>query len=94
MSFTLAWVIVVGAVLYLPNIGLFYGLHEWLGVSARTLAFVDTTISAPLGQLTMVPMLVLIAKTAPRGRRGHHVRGHGLAHEPGPLRERAVHAAT
>jgi hypothetical protein len=67
VSFTLAWVIVVGTVLYLPNIGLFYGLHEWLGVSARTLAFIDTTISAPLAQLTMVPMLVLIAKTAPRG---------------------------
>jgi hypothetical protein len=56
-----------GAILYLPNIGLFYGLHEWLGISARTLAFVDTTISAPLGQLAMVPMLVLIARTAPPG---------------------------
>jgi hypothetical protein len=67
VSFTLAWVIVAGTVLYLPNIGLFYGLHEWLGISARTLAFIDTTISAPLGQLTMVPMLVLIAKSAPRG---------------------------
>jgi hypothetical protein len=50
-----------------PNVGLFYGLHEWLGISARTLAFIDTTISAPLGQLTMVPMLILIAKTAPPG---------------------------
>ena len=67
VSFTLAWVIVAGTILYLPNIGLFYGLHTWLGISARTLAFIDTTISAPLGQLTMVPMLVLIAKTAPRG---------------------------
>jgi hypothetical protein len=67
VSFTLTWVVVAGTVLYLPNIGLFYGLHDWLGVSARTLAFVDTTISAPLGQLAMVPMLVLIAKTAPRG---------------------------
>jgi len=67
VSFTLAWVIVAGTVLYLPNIGLFYGLHTWLGISAHTLAFIDTTISAPLAQLTMVPMLVLIAKTAPRG---------------------------
>jgi hypothetical protein len=67
VSFTLLWVMVAATVLYLPNIGLFYGLHEWLGISARTLAFVDTTISAPLAQLTMVPMLVLIAKTAPRG---------------------------
>jgi hypothetical protein len=67
VSFTLLWVMIAASVLYLPNIGLFYGLHEWLGVSARTLAFIDTTISAPLAQLTMVPMLVLIAKTAPRG---------------------------
>jgi hypothetical protein len=67
VSFTLLWVIIAATVLYLPNIGLFYGLHDWLGISARTLAFIDTTISAPLAQLTMVPMLVLIAKTAPTG---------------------------
>jgi MFS family permease len=67
VSFTLLWVVIAGTLLYLPNIGLFYGLHDWLGISARTLALVDTTISAPLAQLTMVPMLVLIAKSAPRG---------------------------
>jgi hypothetical protein len=67
VSFTLFWVVIAGTLLYLPNIGLFYGLHDWLGVTARTLAFIDTTISAPLAQLTMVPMLVLIAKSAPRG---------------------------
>jgi hypothetical protein len=67
VSFTLFWVIVAGTILYLPNIGLFYGLHEWLGISARSLALIDTTISAPLNQLAMVPMLVLIAKTAPVG---------------------------
>lgn len=67
VSFTLLWVVIAAAVLSLPNIGLFYGVHEWLGISARTLAVIDTTISAPLAQLTMVPMLVLIARTAPRG---------------------------
>jgi hypothetical protein len=67
VSFTLLWVGMAGAALYLPNIGLFYGLHEWLGISARALAFIDTTISAPLGQLMMVPMLILIARSAPRG---------------------------
>jgi hypothetical protein len=67
VSFTLTWVIVAGTILYLPNIGLFYGLHHWLGISARMLAFIDTTIAAPLAQVAMVPMLVLIAKTAPRG---------------------------
>lgn len=67
VSFTLFWVTVLGSVLYLPTIGLFYGANEWIGVSPRTFAFIDTTIAAPLGQLSMVPMLVLIAKTAPRG---------------------------
>lgn len=67
VSFTLLWVTLAGAVLYLPNIGLFYGLHHWLGISARSLALIDATVSAPLAQLTMVPMLVLIARTAPRG---------------------------
>ncbi len=67
VSFTLFWVVLAGSVLYLPSIGLFYGANEWLGISARTFALIDTTISAPLGQLTMVPMLVLIAKTAPPG---------------------------
>jgi hypothetical protein len=67
VSVTLFWVILAGTVLYLPNIGLFYGVHHRLGLSARAFAFIDTTISAPLGQLTMVPMLVLIARTAPRG---------------------------
>ena len=67
VSFTLTWVVIAGTILSLPTIGLYYGMHEWLGVSARTFAFIDTTIAAPLGQLTMVPMLILIAKTAPKG---------------------------
>lgn len=67
VSATLFWVTVAGVVLYLPSIGLFYGANEWVGLSPRAFAFIDTTISAPLGQLSMVPMLALIARTAPRG---------------------------
>jgi hypothetical protein len=67
VSFTLFWVVVAGTILYLPSIGLFYGANEWLGMSPRMFAFIDTTISAPLAQLTMVPMLVLIAKSAKPG---------------------------
>jgi hypothetical protein len=67
VSFTLFWVVLAGTILYLPSIGLFYGVNEWLGMSPRIFAFIDTTISAPLGQLTMVPMLILIAKSAPPG---------------------------
>ncbi len=67
VSFTLFWVTVAGSVLYLPTIGLFYGVYEWFGLGPRAFAFIDTTISAPLGQLSMVPMLALIARTARRG---------------------------
>jgi hypothetical protein len=67
VSATLFWVTIVGSVLYLPTIGLFYGANEWFGVSPRVFAFIDTTIAAPLGQLSLVPMLALIAKTAPVG---------------------------
>ena len=67
VSFTLFWVVVAATILYLPSIGLFYGANEWFGLSPRMFAFIDTTISAPLAQLTMVPMLVLIAKSATPG---------------------------
>lgn len=67
VSFTLFWVTIAGTLLSLPNIGLFYGANEWLGLSARAFAFIDTTISAPLSQLTMVPMLILIARSTPAG---------------------------
>ena len=67
VSFTFFWVVLVGTILYLPSVGLFYSANEWLGVSPRMFAFIDTTISAPLAQLTMVPMLILIAKSAPPG---------------------------
>ncbi len=67
VSFTLFWVTVLGSLLSLPTIGLFYGANEWFGLSPRAFAFIDTTIAAPLAQLSMVPMLALIAKTAPEG---------------------------
>lgn len=67
ISFTLTWLTIVGSILMLPTIGMFYGVHELIGVSARTVALVDTTISAPLGQLAMVPLLTIIARSCPIG---------------------------
>jgi hypothetical protein len=67
VSLTLFWVTVGGVLLYLPNIGLFYGANEWFGLSPRVFAVIDTTISAPLAQLAMVPMLILIARSAQPG---------------------------
>jgi hypothetical protein len=58
-------------VLYLPNLALFYGLHEWTQahtggvVDARFIALVDTAMESPLGQVAMIPMLAWIANSAP-----------------------------
>ncbi len=69
----LFWLTVLGAMLSLPNIGLYYGLHEWtdanFGFGARSIALVDAATASPFAQLSMVPLLALIAYYAPSGRR-------------------------
>jgi hypothetical protein len=69
----LFWIAVAGAILSLPNIGLFYGLHHWteanFGFGARTIALVDAATASPFAQLSMVPLLTLIAYYAPAGHR-------------------------
>jgi len=62
---------IVGTVLTLPNIGMYYGLHEWTArhtngmVDARVIAVIDTALESPLGQIAMIPMLAWIANSAP-----------------------------
>ena len=62
---------VVGGILSLPNIGMYYGLHEWTAartggvVDARFIALIDTALESPLGQIAMIPMLAWIANSAP-----------------------------
>lgn len=69
----LFWIAVAGTILSLPNIGLFYGLADWtqatFGFGARTIAVVDAATSSPFAQLSMIPLLTLIAYYAPEGRR-------------------------
>ncbi|MFN3234112.1 MAG: hypothetical protein ACE365_01705 [Gammaproteobacteria bacterium] len=61
----------VSFILSLPVIGMYYGLHEWtqanFGFGAHTIALVDTALASPFAQMSMVPMLTLIAIHAPRG---------------------------
>ncbi len=60
-----------GGILFLPNIGLYYGIHHWTAplsggiVDARFIAVIDTAVESPLGQIAMIPMLAWIAKNAP-----------------------------
>jgi len=72
---SIAYIVVLltlaAGLLSLPNIGLYYGLHNWTGamtggvVDARFIAVIDTAIESPLGQIAMIPMLAWIAKNAP-----------------------------
>ena len=69
----LFWIAVAGTFLSLPNIGLYYGLQDWteatFGFGARTIALVDAATSSPFAQLSMVPLLTLVAYYAPEGHR-------------------------
>jgi len=62
---------IIGTLLSLPTIGMFYGLHHWTAaltggiVDARFIAIIDTALESPLGQISMVPMLAWIAHSAP-----------------------------
>ncbi|WP_101069000.1 MFS transporter [Roseovarius salinarum] len=72
---SIVWIVIVltlaNGVLSMPNIGLYYGIHEWTGpltdgiVDARFIAIIDTALESPLGQVAMIPMLAWIARNAP-----------------------------
>ena len=71
----IGWILIVLTLVYtvlsLPILGMYYGLHEWtmthFGFGAHTIALVDTALESPFAQLSMIPMLTLIAANAPRG---------------------------
>lgn len=69
----LLWLTIIGTVLSLPSIGLALRVDQWtesvFGFGARTIAFVDTTVTSPFAELSMIPALTLVAINAPAGRR-------------------------
>jgi hypothetical protein len=71
ITYIIVFLTVVGTVLALPTIGMYYGLHEWTArltggvVDARVIALIDTALESPLGQIAMIPMLAWIANSAP-----------------------------
>ena len=62
---------ILGAILFLPSVGMYYGLHQWTAsltngvVDARFIAIINTAIESPLGQVSMIPLLAWIARNAP-----------------------------
>lgn len=69
--YVIGFLTLVGTVLSLPIVGMYYGLHQWTSaltggvVDARFIALVDTALESPLGQVAMIPMLAWIANNAP-----------------------------
>ena len=69
--YVVGFLTIVGTILSLPQIGMYYGLHVWTAahtggvVDARFIALLDTALESPLGQIAMVPMLAWIANSAP-----------------------------
>ena len=71
IAYVVVFLTLASTVLYLPIIGMYYGLHQWTAahtagvVDARFIALVDTALESPLGQIAMIPMLAWIANSAP-----------------------------
>jgi hypothetical protein len=71
IAYVIVFLTIAGTLLYLPIVGMFYGLHQWTAaltggiVDAHFIALVDTALESPLGQIAMIPMLAWIANSAP-----------------------------
>lgn len=69
----LLWLTILGAVLAIPTLMLVFRLDQWteaaFGIGPRTIALIDAAATSPLAQLSMVPLLTLIAVYAPAGHR-------------------------
>jgi BT1 family len=71
IAYVIGFLTVIGTILTLPIVSMFYGLHEWTDritggiVDARFIALIDTALESPLGQISMIPMLAWIANSAP-----------------------------
>ena len=66
----LIWMTVIGSVLSLPVLAMYYDIHTMLGIDARTVALVDTAVASPFDYIAGVLMLTLVAIYAPEGRKG------------------------
>ena len=71
IAYIVGFLTILGTLLSLPNLGMYYGLHEWTAahtggvVDQRFIALINTALESPLGQVAMIPMLAWIANSAP-----------------------------
>jgi len=69
----LLWLTLIGTLLMLPTLALVFGWYNWteqmFGFGARSIAVIDAAAASPLAQISMIPLLTLIAVNAPEGHR-------------------------
>lgn len=70
---TMLVLIVFVTILSLPDILIYYNIHSYLGIPAKSLVLADTAMIAPIGQLSMIPLGVLVAKNAPPQSRAIYI---------------------
>ena len=66
----LIFLTIIGSLLSLPILAMYYDIHKMLGVDARTVALVDTALASPFDYIAGVLMLTLVAIYAPEGKKG------------------------
>ncbi|WXT99432.1 MAG: Folate-biopterin transporter [Catillopecten margaritatus gill symbiont] len=66
----LIFLTIIGTLLSLPIVAMYYDIHTMLGIDARTVALVDTALASPFDYIAQVLMLTLVAIYAPEGKKG------------------------
>jgi len=66
----LIFLTIVGTLLSMPIVAMYYDIHTMLGFDARTVALVDTAMASPFDYIAQVLMLTLVAIYAPEGKKG------------------------
>ncbi len=66
----LIFLTIIGTILSLPILAMYYDIHTLLGLDAHTVALVDTALASPFDYIAGVLMLTLVAIYAPDGKKG------------------------
>ena len=66
----LIFLTIIGTLLSMPIVAMYYDIHTLLGFDARTVALVDTAMASPFDYIAQVLMLTLVAIYAPEGKKG------------------------
>lgn len=69
----LTYLTILATILSLPDIMVYYHIHEMIGISARHLILIDSAAATAIAELSMIPLGVVIAKSAPPEQRAIYI---------------------